>query len=133
MATVLVGENVADIRWALDHLFTRAGHQVSTTFSGEETLSAALRAPPDLLILNPSLPGVEGLEVCRRLRANPETVHLPIIMLSVWHEEAEVEAALAVGADEYLGKPFNNADLLARATALLERPRPAAQAGPDSS
>jgi len=124
VANVLIGENVADIRWALDHLLTRAGHKVSTTYSGTDTLSAALRAPPDLLIMNPSLPGVEGLEICRQLRANPPTKHLPIIMISVRHQESEVAASRTAGADDYVGKPFSNADLLARAHTLLERPHP---------
>jgi DNA-binding response OmpR family regulator len=125
MATVFVGENVADLRDVLSRLLHRAGHQVRMATNADDTLSQALAAPPDLLVINPALPstgnqdGLDGLQVCRLLRANPGTTQLPIMMLSVRQYPAEIAAAREAGADDYLGKPFDNTQLLTRLEALL--------------
>lgn len=121
MATVLIGENVSDLAHVLRRLFTRAGHQTHTTVTGDATLAHARDNTPDLIIMNPSLPGLDGLDVCRQLRAGPATAHLPVIMVSVRHWPAEVAAAHAAGADDYIGKPFDNHDLLQRAETLIHR------------
>ena len=124
MATVLIGENVPDLARGLNLLFTRAGHQTRVTVTGPATLAGARDDAPDLLVMNPALPGLDGLEVCRRLRADPATAGLPIIMLSVFHHATEVIAAYTAGADDYLGKPYDNSDLLTRAETLLHPPTP---------
>jgi DNA-binding response OmpR family regulator len=127
VATILVGENVADLRDLVTWLLRRAGHHVTTARTADDTLPAALSTPFDLLLMNPALPGrdgLDGLEVCRRLRAEATTAHLPILMLSVRQYPAEVAAAHAAGADDYLGKPFDNTDLINRVTTLLARPDP---------
>ena len=132
MATILVGENVADLRQLLTLLLRRAGHHVDTAGTADDTLTAALATPFDLLLMNPALPGsdsLDGLQVCRRLRADTATAHLPILMLSVRQYPAEIAAAHAAGADDYLGKPFDNTDLINHVTTLLacppQRPRTA--------
>ena len=122
MATILVGEDIPDLRDVLTWLLRRAGHQVTTAGTADDTLTAARPTPVDLLLINPALPGadgLDGLQVCRRLRADPATTHLPIMMLSVRQYPAEIAAARAAGADDYLGKPFDNTDLLDRVTTLL--------------
>ncbi|GIF17183.1 response regulator transcription factor [Actinoplanes teichomyceticus] len=128
MATILVGENIPDIRDLLTQLLRRAGHHVQTMGTADDTLTAALAAPFDLLLMNPALPGsdsLDGLQVCRRLRTDTTTAHLPILMLSVRQYPAEIAAAHAAGADDYLGKPFDNTELINRVTTLLTRPRTA--------
>ncbi|WIM92673.1 response regulator [Actinoplanes oblitus] len=122
MPTILIGENVPDIADVLKRLFTRAGYQTRVAGTGDLTLASALADLPDLVVMNPSLPGINGLDICRKLRAEPTTEHLPIILLSVRHYPAEQAAAREAGADDYIGKPFDNNDLLARVHHLLQRP-----------
>ena len=131
MATILVAENVPDLREVLTRLLHRNGHHVTTAGTADDTLTTAQATPFDLLLMNPALPGtdgLDGLQVCRRLRADPATAHLPIMMLSVRQYPAEVAAAHAAGADDYLGKPFDNPDLLTRVATLLKQ-TPAARPG----
>jgi DNA-binding response OmpR family regulator len=122
MATILVSESEADIRDVMTRLFRRAGHHVHTTVNGRDTLTHALATPPDLLVMNPALPGLDGLQVCGCLRADCRTRRLPILMLSVHQYPAERAAARDAGADDYLGKPFETAELIARADRLLRKP-----------
>ena len=127
MAIILVGENIPDLRDVLTWLLHRDGHHVTTAGTADDTLTAARATPVDLLLMNPALPGadgLDGLQVCRRLRADPATTHLPIMMLSVRQYPAEIAAARTAGADDYLGKPFDNNDLLTRVTALLHPTAP---------
>ncbi|WP_433828505.1 response regulator [Actinoplanes sp. CA-015351] len=124
MATVLIGENVPDIAAVVQRLFARAGYQTRLTTTGDAALAGALADIPDLIVMNPSLPGIDGLDICRKLRAESTTQHIPIMLLSVRHHPAEQAAARAAGADDYIGKPFNNKDLLTRAHTLLQTPRP---------
>ncbi|WP_433222847.1 response regulator [Dactylosporangium sp. CS-047395] len=121
MATVLIGENVPDLGQALRLIFTRAGHEVRATVTGDETLRSACAEPPDLIVMNPTLPGFDGLEVCRMLRADPRTSRVPILMLSVHQQPGDLAAAHAAGADEFRGKPFDNRELLACAEGLMAR------------
>jgi DNA-binding response OmpR family regulator len=119
MARILIAENVPDIQEALLRLLRRAGHDAQLTCDGNDALSHALDDPPDLLVMNPDLPGVGGLDVCRRLRAEPRTSTVPILILSVHQYPAERNAAHEAGADDYLGKPFSPAELTDRVDALL--------------
>jgi DNA-binding response OmpR family regulator len=116
---ILIAENVPDIRDALTRLCRRAGHDVRATDNGQDTLDQSFDRPPDLLLMNPALPGLDGLEVCRRIRHDPRTANLPILLLSVHQYPAEEAAARQAGADDYLGKPFQPAELMTRVQALI--------------
>src|SRR5213592_679989 len=92
-----------------------------TSRSGTEARTRASASVPDLLVLDLMLPGMDGLEVCRRLRADPATAALPIIMLTAKADVVDRVVGLEVGADDYLGKPFSTKELVARARAVLRR------------
>ncbi len=100
------------------------GYQVETILRGDEAEMTLRDNVPDLLILDWMLPGVSGIELCRRLRQRPETERLPIIMLTARGEESERVRGLAVGADDYVVKPFSTPELLARVKAMLRRANP---------
>ena len=97
----------------------KEGFQAETAADGWEALEKVADNPPDLLILDWMLPGVDGLEVCRRLRDNPETRNLPIIMLTARGEEVDKVLGLELGANDYVTKPFSPRELLARIKAHL--------------
>lgn len=97
------------------------GYKVETFASGEEGLKRTLEKPCDVLLLDLMLPGVDGLEVCAKLRANQETKKLPIIMMTAKGEEQDVVRGLEMGADDYVTKPFSPKILLARIQAVLRR------------
>ncbi len=105
--------------------FERAGFEVARTGDGEEALIMAEEVPPDLVILDWMIEGISGIEVCRRLRRRPSTANLPIIMLTARGEESDRVRGLETGADDYLTKPFSPKELVARASAVLRRVRPA--------
>jgi two-component system, OmpR family, phosphate regulon response regulator PhoB len=104
------------------------GYQVSTILRGDEAEDAVRYLPPDLIVLDWMLPGVSGIELCRRLRNRPETSRTPIIMLTARGEEAEKLRGLATGADDYLVKPFSVPELLMRIKTILRRVNPEAVA-----
>lgn len=97
------------------------GFQVSTAFDGQSGLSAALHQPPEIVLLDVMLPVLDGIEVCRRLRAHPETTLCVILMLTAKAEEADQLLGFSVGADEYVIKPFSVKVLLERIKALRRR------------
>lgn len=97
------------------------GFQVESAADGLEGISAAQRLNPDLVILDLMLPGIDGLEVCRRLRANPTTQDVPILMLTAKDEVRDRVTGLDTGADDYLTKPFEFDELVARVRAILRR------------
>jgi two-component system, OmpR family, phosphate regulon response regulator PhoB len=100
------------------------GYQVSTILRGDEAEEELRHQPPDLIILDWMLPGVSGIELCRRLRNRGETSRIPIIMLTARGEESERVRGLATGADDYVVKPFSTPELMARVKALLRRAKP---------
>jgi two-component system phosphate regulon response regulator PhoB len=100
------------------------GYVVESAARGDEAELRLIESPPDLLILDWMLPGVSGIEICRRLRVREATRTLPIIMVTARHEESERVRGLAVGADDYVVKPFSVIELMARVRALLRRSRP---------
>jgi DNA-binding response OmpR family regulator len=120
MATVLIGEDTSDLATALSRIFARAGFDVRVEVDGPATLAAARASPPDLLVLDLLMPGLSGLEVCQAVRADPATATVPIMMLSAAALADDLVAGRAAGADDYLSKPFQSADLVARARALLK-------------
>jgi two-component system, OmpR family, phosphate regulon response regulator PhoB len=100
------------------------GYEVETILRGDEAEIRLQERLPDLLILDWMLPGVSGIELCRRLRMRPDTERLPIIMLTARGEESERVRGLATGADDYVVKPFSTPELMARVKAMLRRARP---------
>ena len=125
MAQVLIVEDDADIGALLAHYVEKAGYGADVIADGARALARARETPPDLIILDVMLPGLNGLEVCMALRAEPATAAVPIIMLTARGEEAERIKGLDVGADDYVVKPFSPNELMARVRALLRRSAPA--------
>jgi two-component system phosphate regulon response regulator PhoB len=100
------------------------GYAVTIVVSGDEAEEVLSESQPDLLLLDWMLPGLSGIELCRRLRARPETQYMPIIMLTARGEESERIRGLSTGADDYVVKPFSTPELLARVRAMLRRAKP---------
>ncbi|MCC0003095.1 MAG: phosphate regulon transcriptional regulator PhoB [Methylobacteriaceae bacterium] len=121
---VLVVEDEQALALLLSYNLEAEGYEVERVERGDEAELRLAEAPPDLVILDWMLPGVSGLEICRRLRARDETRDLPVIMLTARGEEAERVRGLSVGADDYVVKPFSVPELMARVRALLRRARP---------
>jgi DNA-binding response OmpR family regulator len=125
VSDVLVVEDEPDIRELLVFHLTRDGFTCRTAKTGTEALRAARAKPPGLVILDLMLPELDGLEVCRRLRADPGTAAVPIIMLTAKVDEVDRVVGLELGADDYVTKPFSPKEVLARVRAVLRRARPA--------
>lgn len=121
---ILIVEDEAPLALLLAYNLEAGGFQVDREERGDEAELRLMESPPDLVILDWMLPGVSGLEICRRLRAREVTKTLPIIMLTARGEEAERVRGLSVGADDYVVKPFSVPELMARVRALLRRSRP---------
>ncbi|MEE1782082.1 response regulator transcription factor [Streptomyces sp. SP17BM10] len=102
---------------------TRAGHRVDRAADGAEGLALARSAPPDLLVLDLMLPGLDGLEVLRRLRACAEGAGLPVVLLTAKGDEADRILGLELGADDYVTKPFSPRELVLRVQSVLRRAR----------
>jgi two-component system, OmpR family, alkaline phosphatase synthesis response regulator PhoP len=119
--TILVVEDEEDIRELLTYNLEKEGYQVAGAVTGEEGLRALRDRRPDLVLLDLMLPGIDGLEVCRRIRGTAHTQPLPIIILTAKGEEADIVTGLELGADDYIVKPFSPRVLLARLRAVLRR------------
>jgi two-component system phosphate regulon response regulator PhoB len=118
---ILVVEDEADIRELVGYNLTKAGYQVTSVATGEEALASAGADPPDLVLLDLMLPGMDGLAVCRRLKKDPQTESIPIVMLTAKGEESDIVQGLNLGADDYVTKPFSPRILIARVQAVLRR------------
>ena len=112
-------EDDSSIRAMLEYYFKSLGHEIAAFESGEDFFAASPKA--DLALLDVMLPGMDGLEILRRLRADPETAKLPIIMLTARQSEMDKVAGLDAGADDYITKPFGVMELQARVKAVLRR------------
>jgi len=122
MATkILIVEDESDIAELIRYNVERAGYQAQVLRDGHQALQFLRREVPDLLVLDLMLPGMDGLELCRRLRAEPATRALPIIMVTAKGEETDRVVGLEMGADDYLVKPFSPRELVARLRAVLRR------------
>ena len=119
--SVLVVDDEEDLLELVRYNLTREGYRVTCVATGEEALKAARKQPPDLIVLDLMLPALDGLEVCRRLKGEPKTRDIPIIMLTAKSEESDMVAGLERGADDYIAKPFSPRVLTARVKALLRR------------
>ncbi|MBL8589186.1 MAG: phosphate regulon transcriptional regulator PhoB [Methylobacteriaceae bacterium] len=121
---VLIVEDEEALSLLLSYNLEAEGYVAERVARGDEAELRLLEGPPDLVILDWMLPGLSGLEVCRRLRARDATKTLPVIMLTARGEEGERVRGLSIGADDYVVKPFSLPELMARVRALLRRSRP---------
>ena len=119
MARILIAEDEPDMAMGLRDNLQFEGYDVIMAADGEEALEAIRKQNPDLILLDIMMPKIDGLEVCRRVRQSGHIV--PILMLTAKTQEIDVVRGLEVGADDYVGKPFNIRELLARVKALLRR------------
>ncbi|MFE6287972.1 response regulator transcription factor [Streptomyces sp. NPDC057877] len=120
--TVLLAEDDRAIRHALERALTLEGYDVTAVADGVEALASAHRTPPDVLVLDVMMPGIDGLQVCRVLRAEGDRT--PILMLTALVETQDRIAGLDAGADDYVVKPFDVEEVFARLRALLRRTSP---------
>ena len=121
---VLVVEDEAAQREVLAYNLRAEGFVVSRAESGDDALLLVEEAPPDVIILDWMLPGVSGIEICRRLKSRAETRNIPVIMLTARSEEGDRVRGLEIGADDYVIKPYSVAELMARVRTQLRRIRP---------
>ena len=119
--SVLVVEDEEDIRELVSYNLLKEGYQVAGVASGEDALAAIASKPPDLVLLDLMLPGLDGLSVCRKLKGDPQTESIPVVLLTAKGEEADIVVGLNMGADDYITKPFSPKVLLARLRAVLRR------------
>jgi two-component system phosphate regulon response regulator PhoB len=118
---ILVIEDDEDILALVHYNLAKEGFWVTCASSGEDGLKAVRAKPPDLLVLDLMLPGIDGLEVCRALKKTPETQNIPIVMMTAKGEESDIVTGLELGADDYVTKPFSPKILIARVRAVLRR------------
>lgn len=123
-ATILVVEDEADLSVLMRYNLEAEGFRVLTAETGDEAVETMQQSIPDLILLDWMLPGLSGIELCRRWRAREETARVPIIMITARGGEEERVRGLATGADDYIVKPFSVPELLARINALLRRSSP---------
>jgi two-component system phosphate regulon response regulator PhoB len=121
---ILIVEDEEALTLLLRYNLEAAGYDVDTVARGDEADVRFKERAPDLVVLDWMLPGLSGIELCRRLRARPDTRQIPIIMLTARGEESERVRGLSTGADDYIVKPFSVPELLARVAALLRRSSP---------
>ena len=131
--SVLVVEDEEDIRELVSYTLLKEGYQVTSVASGEEALAIATAQPPDLVLLDLMLPGVDGLTVCQRLRSNPASAGVAIVMLTAKGEEPDIVTGLNVGANDYITKPFSRNVLTARVRAVLRNVAPKSDSAAKSS
>lgn len=120
-ATILLVEDEVALREGICFQLERAEYSVVAVESGEAALESVKTSPPDLILLDINLPGIDGLEVCQKLRASE--YHLPVLLLTARGDEIDRVVGLEVGADDYIVKPFSSRELLARIKAHLRRER----------
>ena len=123
-ATILIVEDEADLAELMRYNLEAGGFRVVTAESGDEAVERIRDGVPDLILLDWMLPGLSGIELCRRWRSREETARTPIIMITARGEEEERVRGLATGADDYVVKPFSMPELVARIQALLRRASP---------
>jgi two-component system phosphate regulon response regulator PhoB len=122
---ILVVEDETALTTLLTYNLERNGYRVTVAPDGDEALLRIAEEMPDLVLLDWMLPNVSGIEVCRRIRANPKSRNLPVVMLTARGEEGDRVRGLETGADDYVTKPFSMVELIARLHAVLRRIRPA--------
>ena len=121
MSKILIVEDETDIVELLAYNLHQVGFETTTASNGEDALRHVNIHPPDLILLDLLLPGVDGLEVCRMLKDNPETAHIPVIMLTAKGERTDRIVGLELGADDYITKPFSPREVVLRLRAVQRR------------
>ncbi len=124
--TILIADDEPSIVLSLQVLLRKAGYEVRVARDGEEAMQAVAASPPDLILLDVAMPKHDGFEVCQSLRANPALKDLPIIMLTAKSRDVERQKGMALGATDYIIKPFSIHDLVA----TIRKHLPLAQAQP---
>ncbi|HRU00687.1 MAG TPA: response regulator transcription factor [Victivallales bacterium] len=120
-AKILVIEDEKDILDIIEFNLEKEGYKVKCVDSGEEGLKQAREKIPDIIILDLMLPGIDGLDVCKILKNDSKTRHIPVIILTAKSEEADIVTGLEIGADDYITKPFSPRVLLARVKAVIRK------------
>ena len=120
-ATILIVDDEEDIRELVELNLAQEGYKVLSCETGEQALETAAYKLPDLIILDLMLPGIDGLEVCKKLKSNIKTENIPIVMLTAKGEETDIVTGLELGADDYVTKPFRGKVLVARVRRILRR------------
>lgn len=118
--SVLIVDDEPNIVLSLEFLMKKAGYDVAVARSGEAALSAVAEAPPDLVLLDVMIPERNGFDVCQAIRANPDWQNVKIVMLTAKGREIEREKGMALGADDYITKPFSTREVVRRVRQLLE-------------
>jgi two-component system phosphate regulon response regulator PhoB len=118
---ILLIEDDEDIQELVSYHLGKEGYVVHVVGAGEAALDSARKLNPDLILLDLMLPGIDGLQVCRNLRNEPKTRHIPIVMVTAKGEETDIVTGLEVGADDYLTKPFSPKVLIARIRNIFRR------------
>ena len=117
---ILVVDDEPNIVLSLEFLMTQAGYEVSTAADGESALRSIETAPPDLVLLDVNMPERNGYEVCEIIRANPAWGHVRVVMITAKGRDVEREKGLALGADDYVIKPFSTQEVVAKVAEVLE-------------
>ena len=118
---ILVVDDEQDLVKLVRFNLEKDGYKVISAFNGEDALFLARKERPDLIVLDLMLPGIDGLEVCKKLKADTELVNIAVIMLTAKGEESDITLGLKIGADDYMTKPFSPKELVARVQAVLRR------------
>ncbi len=129
MARILVIEDEPDLQKILDYNLRKAGHAVFQALRGQDGLEQAQRMKPDLVLLDIMLPDLQGTEICKHLKADPETRGIPVIMLTAKGEEIDRVLGFELGADDYVVKPFSVRELILRIQVILRRQEPVTEQG----
>lgn len=132
-ATILIVDDEHDIVDLLAYNLAKEGYAILKAYDGETALQAARSELPSLIILDLMLPGIQGMEVCRRIRNDKATGHIPIIMVTAKGDEVDKILGLEMGADDYITKPFSVKELLARVRSVLRRSAPREEASDEET
>jgi DNA-binding response OmpR family regulator len=119
--TILVADDEEDLRELVTYRLTRSGYQVIGAGDGLQALELAAERTPDLMVLDVMMPKLDGYELTRRVRAEAALRSIPVILLTARSQESDIDRGFEVGADDYLKKPFNPDELVARVRAVLGR------------
>jgi phosphate regulon transcriptional regulator PhoB len=130
MKQIYVVEDEKDIVDLLQYNLEKEGYRVLSSLDGSEALKRIPEKTPDLILLDLMLPGTDGLTVCRTLKNNPKTAHIPVVMLTAKGEESDKVVGLELGADDYITKPYSVKELMARVKAVLRRFEKAGEGSP---